>query len=264
MDWSHAFWLAVVQGLTEFLPISSSAHLILMPHLFGWRDQGLYFDVATNTGTLIAVLVYLRKEVWRLLLAWLGSLGGGGLTRDARLAWAVIWGTVPVGAAGLVAAHYSDALRTPLIIAVASIGFGLLLWWADRRRHSSRDEHDVNWRDVLVIGVAQALALIPGTSRSGITMTAGVFRGLSRKAAARFSFLLAIPVSVLAGGLDVVHLITHPTALPWGTFAFAVAVSGVAGYACIDLFLRLIDRIGFLPFVIYRVALGLVLLAFFL
>lgn len=264
MDWSHAFWLALVQGLTEFLPISSSGHLILMPHIFGWKDQGLYFDVATNTGTLFAVLVYLRREVRDLLVAWVKSLAGGGLQREARLAWAVLWATIPVGLAGLLMAKFAgDALRTPMVIAATSIFFGILLWWADRQCRGQRDEYDVGARDVIVIGVAQALALIPGTSRSGITMTAGVFQGLSREGAARFSFLLAIPVSILAGGLDVVHLITNPETLPWGVFAFAMLVAFVSGYACIDIFLRLISRIGFTPFVIYRVLLGMLLVVVF-
>lgn len=263
MSYLHAFWLALVQGLTEFLPISSSAHLILMPRALGWSDQGLHFDVATNTGTLLAVLLYLRREVRDLLLAWLRSIKSGKTSQDARLAWAVIWATVPVGAAGLVAADYADHLRTPLVIATTSIGFGLLLWVADRSR-GQRSVYQIRTADVVVIGLAQALALIPGTSRSGITMTAGVFQGLSRQGAARFSFLLAIPVSVLAGGLDVVHLITHPQALPWGIFGFAVLVAFISGYACINLFLRLIERIGFTPFVIYRVALGAVLLFLYL
>lgn len=263
MSYFHAFWLALVQGLTEFLPISSSGHLIIMPQLFGWPDQGLYFDVATNTGTLFAVLLYLRRDVRDLLLAWLRSIGGGEPSQDARLAWAVIWATVPVGAAGLIAADYAHHLRTPLIIAVTSIGFGLLLWVADRNR-GRRSAYQIRAVDVVVIGFAQALALIPGTSRSGITMTAGVFQGLSRQGAARFSFLLAIPVSVLAGGLDLVHLITDPQALPWEIFGFAVLVAFASGYACIGLFLRLIERIGFIPFVIYRVALGGVLLLLYL
>lgn len=259
MSYSHAFWLALVQGLTEFLPISSSGHLILLPQLFDWPDQGLYFDVATNTGTLLAVLLYLRRDVRELLFAWLGSIRRGALSREGRLAWAVLWATVPVGAAGLLAASYADYLRTPLVIATTSIGFGALLWAADRSR-GRRSAYEIRIADVIVIGFAQALALIPGTSRSGITMTAGVFQGLSREGAARFSFLLAIPVSLLAGGLDVVHLITHPQALPWAVFGFAVLVAFLSGYACIGLFLRLIERIGFAPFVIYRVALGVVLL----
>ena len=259
MSYLHAFWLALVQGLTEFLPISSSGHLILLPQLFDWPDQGLYFDVATNTGTLLAVLLYFRRDVRELLLAWMRSIRRGGLSREGRLAWAVLWATVPVGAAGLLVANYADYLRTPLVIAATSIGFGALLWIADRSR-GRRSVYEIRFTDVIVIGCAQALALIPGTSRSGITMTAGVFQGLSREGAARFSFLLAIPVSLLAGGLDAVHLITHPQVLPWELFGFAVLVAFISGYACIGLFLRLIERIGFAPFVIYRIVLGVVLL----
>lgn len=265
MNYWHAFWLALIQGLTEYLPISSTAHLVLVPPLLGWRDPGLFFDVATNTGTLLAIIIYLRREIVQLLGAWGRSLTGRGLDREGRLAWAVLWGTIPVAVAGLVFAHAVETwLRSPIIIAVASIGFGALLWWADRRATGRRSEYDVRAWDVVVIGVAQALALIPGTSRSGITMTAGLAQGLSRTSAARFSFLLAIPVSVLAGAFDALHLLTNPQTVPWPAFGFAALVSFVSGYAVIDLFLKFVERIGYAPFVVYRVLLGLFLLAYFL
>lgn len=264
MNYWHAFCIALIQGLTEYLPISSTAHQVLMPPLLGWRDPGLFFDVATNTGTLLAIIIYLRREVVQLLGAWGRSLAGGGMNPDARLAWAVLWGTLPVAVAGLLFHHAVETwLRSPIVIALASIGFGLLLWLADRSAKGGRDEYSVRAWDVVVVGVAQALALIPGTSRSGITMTAGLAQGMTRTAAARFSFLLAIPVSILAGGFDALHLLRATTPVPWAAFGFAALVAFVSGYAVIGLFLRFVERIGYTPFVIYRVLLGVFLLFYF-
>lgn len=264
MNYWHAFWIALIQGLTEYLPISSTAHQVLMPPLLGWHDPGLFFNVATNTGTLLAIIIYLRREVVQLLGAWGRSLAGGGLNRDARLAWAVLWGTLPVAIAGLAFHHAVETwLRSPRVIALASIGFGLLLWWADRAAKGRRSEYEVRAWDVAVVGVAQALALIPGTSRSGITMTAGLAQGMTRTAAARFSFLLAIPVSILAGAFDALHLITAPASVPWAAFGLAALVAFVSGYAVIGLFLRFVERIGYTPFVVYRVLLGGFLLFYF-
>ncbi len=255
---------ALLQGLTEFLPVSSSGHLVLLPHLLGWRDQGLAFDVAVHVGTLAAVVVYFRAEVRRLVRAWLGSLAGAPADRDARLAWGIVLATVPVGLAGLLFHSLVEAyLRSPQAVAWPTIGFGLLLGWAALRAVERRDEATLTWRDALLVGLAQVLALIPGTSRSGITMTAGLMLGLDRAAAARFSFLLAIPVIVLAGGLETVELAGAREPVAWGALAVGVGVSAVSAYLCIDVFLRLLARIGYLPFVVYRVALGVVLLLVF-
>ena len=265
MDHLHAIALALLQGFTEFLPISSSAHLILLPRLLGWEDQGLAFDVAVHVGTLSAVVLYFRRELVPMARDWAASLLTRRQTRDSRLAWAVLWGTVPVGLAGLAFKGYIEAeLRSALVIAATTIGFGLLLWWADAKGRGRRDEYQLGWRDILVVGVAQALALIPGTSRSGVTMTAGLMLGLSREGAARFSFLLSIPVIVLAGGLSTLDLLQEPVPVDWGSMIIGVVTSAITAYACIHFFLKLLERIGMLPFVIYRLVLGAVLLALFL
>ena len=261
----HQLILALVQGLTEFLPISSSAHLILLPKLAGWVDQGLAFDVALHVGTLTAVIIYFRHELMRMSHDWLQSITARRHTPDSRLAWGVIAGTIPVGLCGLFFKNIVEtALRSPLVIAVATIGFGLLLWWADYYGKRIRDEHTITRKDILIIGIAQAIALIPGTSRSGITITAGLMVGLTRPAAARFSFLLSIPVIVLAGMLETIDLIkTHISAVEWDAMLIGAGVSAVSAYFCIHFFIKLLDRIGMLPFVIYRVLLGCILLLVF-
>lgn len=264
MDPVHVLILALVQGLTEFLPISSSAHLILMPYLFDWPDQGLAFDVAVHVGTLLAVLVYFLGEVRAMVRSWLASVLGGPSTPDSRLAWALIVATLPVVVAGLAMNSVEDRLRDPVVIAAATGFFALVLWWADGYARPGKDEHGLTWRQVLWIGFAQVLALIPGTSRSGITITAGLALGLSRRAASRFSFLLAIPVIFAAGSLKTYDLVALPDPTPWGAVLLGVAISGLAAYLCIHWFLRLVERIGMLPFVIYRILLAAVLLALYL
>ncbi len=261
MDMVHAALLALLQGFTEFLPISSSAHLILLPRLNGWEDQGLAFDVAVHVGTLVAVIAYFRDELRPMVVDWARSLSERRLVGESRLAWGVLFGTIPVGLAGLA---FKDAvetsLRSPLVIAATTIIFGVLLWWADASGRRVRSEHTVGWKDVLVIGVAQAIALIPGTSRSGITMTAGLMRGLDRQGAARFSFLLSIPVITLAGGLSAIELIGAGEKVVWAPLLVGTAVAAVSAYLCIHFFLKLLERIGMMPFVIYRLILGGVLL----
>ena len=264
MDGLQVTVLALVQGLTEFLPISSSAHLVLVPVLSGWQDQGLAFDVAVHVGTLAAVVAYFHQELAAMAGAWRRSLRSGAAGPEARLAWAVLFATVPAGLAGLAFKDYIELqLRSPLVIAWATIGFGVLLGWADLAGRRRRDEHQIAWFDVLVIGCAQALALIPGTSRSGITITAGLALGLSRQGAARFSFLLSIPIIALAGGYEVFGLLQRPTEAHWGVLILGSLLSAFSAYLCIHLFLGLLDRIGMLPFVIYRLALGGALLWLF-
>ena len=265
MDIIQIITLALTQGLTEFLPISSSAHLILVPVLTGWEDQGLAFDVAVHMGTLAAVVLYFRQEIAAMAVAWAGSLQGQGLTADARLAWAVLFGTLPAGLAGLLFVGFIEAhLRSPLVIATTTIGFGLLLWWADASGRRQRNEHTITWKDVLIIGIAQALSLIPGTSRSGITITAGLAVGLTRKAAARYSFLLSIPVTILAGGLETLKLIRLPGGTDWTALFLGAVISALSAYLCIHFFLKLLERIGMLPFVVYRLILGIGLLFLFI
>ena len=260
MDNLHAIYLALLQGLTEFLPISSSAHLILLPRLLGWADQGLAFDVAVHVGTLLAVLVYFREDVSRLLIAWLRSLGSRQTDADARLAWFVILGTIPAAVLGLLLHDVIETwLRSPLVIAAATIGFGVLLGVADWRGRQQRDEHALRIGDVVIIGLSQALALVPGTSRSGITMTAGLALGMTRSAAARFSFLLSIPLIMMAGGYESLKLVQQAAPVDWLAILTGAGVSAVSAWLCIHFFLKLIERIGMMPFVIYRLLLGAVL-----
>ena len=264
MDWLQIVVLSIVQGLTEFLPISSSAHLILVPVFTDWDDQGLVFDVALHIGSLSAVVLYFRHELVSMVASWCRSVAGRSTDEDARLAWWVIVATLPVGLAGLA---FQDSIetvmRSPLVIAGGLIGFGLLLAYADWRRRGSRSEYQLNWQDALWIGAAQALALIPGTSRSGITMTAGLLLGLNREGAARFSFLLSIPVIVLAGGLEIVGLAGTSGPVDWGALVMGALLSGISAYLCIHFFLVFIKRIGMQPFVIYRLLLGVALIWLF-
>ena len=264
MDFIQIIILAIVQGLTEFLPVSSSAHLILVPVLTGWQDQGLAFDVAVHVGTLSAVILYFRKELIKMTQSWFKSVMGKGFDNDAKLAWAVLFGTIPVGLSGLLFKDFiSENLREPVVIASATLVFGLLLWFADTKGRRARDEYTINWKDVLIIGCAQALALIPGTSRSGATMTAALMMGLSRQAAARFSFLLSIPVIVLAGGLETKDYLEHASITDMQPLMMGALLSGVSAYFCIHYFLKLLERIGMMPFVIYRIALALFLYVMF-
>lgn len=189
MDLIQVVVLAVVQGITEFLPISSSAHLILVPIFSSWADQGLAFDIATHLGTLVAVILYFRRELHAMSREWIESLLTKRSTANSRLTWAVLLGTIPVGLAGITFKGLIESdMRSPLILAGGLIFFGVLLGWADWRHAGKRSENQMTWKDVLVIGCAQALALIPGTSRSGITMTAALMMGFSRESATRFSF----------------------------------------------------------------------------
>lgn len=257
--------LALVQGFTEFLPISSSAHLILLPHLMGWQDQGLVYDVAVHFGSLFAVILYFRDDIRKVLFAWFSSVSGGAATEESRLGWAVIVGTIPAVIAGLLIKDYVETvLRSPLVIAAATIIFGLLLWYADRTATHKRTEKTLGIKDAIKIGLAQAVALIPGTSRSGITMTAGLMLGLTRQAAARFSFLLSIPLILAASGLKTRDLISGGETVDWFGLSFVTVLSAISAYICIHFFLKLIDRIGMTPFVIYRLLLGVFLIWFFM
>jgi undecaprenyl-diphosphatase len=244
----QAIILACVQGLTEFLPVSSSAHLILVSQWLHWPDQGLAFDVAVHVGTVVAVLFYFRAS-WRKFLT-IKHLMYIGIA------------TLPVGLVGLFGKHGIEThLRSAEVIAMATLGFGVLLGISDRWGSKQRTFSHFALKDALWMGFAQAFALIPGTSRSGITLTAGLAAGLTRTTAAQFSFLLSIPVIVLAGGLEMVTLHQQAIAVDWGLFCVGVFVAGMVGYACIHVFLRCLERWGVWPFVMYRVFLGLYLLS---
>lgn len=264
MDLLQIIVLALVQGITEFIPVSSSAHLLLVPVFANWPDQGLAYDVALHVGSLIAVLIYFRKEIGRMIIAWFRSIFYREFNEDSKLAWAVVLGTIPVGVAGLLFRDWAHtAMRSPLVTAFGLIVFGFALAWAGWRSRGERSEYQMSWKDILYIGCAQALALIPGTSRSGITLTAALLLGLSREAAARFSFLLSIPVIVLAGLCETQDLVSAGENVDWNAVGLGVLVSGASALLCIHYFLVFIRKIGVQPFVVYRIALGLLLLFLF-
>lgn len=258
--------LAFVQGLTEFLPISSSAHLILAPLLFGYELQSLAFDVAVHLGTLGAVAAYFRREIAAMALAMVGSVARRRMdSPDARLGWMIVIATLPLFVLGLPLKELLELLRqddrlVALVIAGTTIGFGALLWVADARGRRARDEHSVDWRDALFVGVLQAIAIIPGTSRSGITITAGLLLGLTRQAAARFSFLLSIPTILMAGGLETLELLGSEGPVDWTPLWLGALLSFVVAYLTIHFFLKFIDKISMLPFVLYRFLIGGVIL----
>jgi undecaprenyl-diphosphatase len=261
MELYQAVILAIVQGLTEFLPISSSAHLILVPEVLGWQASGLAFDVAVHVGTLLAVMVYLRKEIGQVIPAWLGGWRGFSWNNDGQLGWWVVVATIPVGLVGLLAGDIIEQhLRTPLIIAATTLGFGLLLGWADSSGDKNAEQlASVTLKQSLIVGAAQALALIPGTSRSGITMTAMLALGYSRVAAAKFSFLLSVPAIALPGLLKTAELASSDQAVAWDILIIGAAVSAIVAFLCIHWFINLIQRVGMRPFVFYRVLLAIVI-----
>ncbi len=265
MDLIQILALAIVQGLTEFLPVSSSAHLILVPIIFEWPDQGLAFDVAVHVGSLVAVMVYFRKQLQRMSRDWVQCLIARKQVGESGLAWAVIIGTIPAGLAGLLLNDYIELnLRSPLVIAAATIIFGFLLWYASAKGKQNRSEHNLTIADILFIGVMQAVALIPGTSRSGITITAGLLLGLRSDAAARFSFLLSIPLIMASGGLKTIELIQDSVAVDWQALIYGAVLSAISAYICIHYFLKLLEKVGMMPFVIYRLALGTLLIVLFI
>lgn len=266
MDIWQIIVLALIQGLTEFLPISSSAHLILVPELTGWQDQGVAFDVAVHVGALVAVISYFRHELQHGMYEWWRATRTGQQSAESRLMWGVIVGTIPVGVIGLTftLTGLSDQLRAPLVIAIATLLFGLLLWWGDKIGKKNRDEYSLSWQDITLIGMGQALALIPGTSRSGITITVALLLGLHRQAAARFSFLLSIPAITLAGLSAVKDLLTEESvAIIWFDLLLGMTLSAISAYLCIHFFIKLINKMSLLPFVVYRMILGLFLLWYY-
>jgi undecaprenyl-diphosphatase len=261
MDLSHIILLSLVQGLTEFLPISSSAHLILTPWLFGAELQSLAFDVAVHLGTLAAVMLYFRRELLAMTLALFTRSQEADRVRERRLAGMLVLATLPLLALGLPLKALLELLREDarllaLVIAVTTIGFGLLLWLADVRGRRAKDEYQMGWKAALLIGIAQALAIIPGTSRSGITMTAALLLGLTRQASSRFSFLLSIPTILLAGAVETRELLSTAVPVDWTALWLGALLSALVAYVTIHLFLRLIERLSMRPFVLYRLLLG--------
>ncbi|CAM4017412.1 undecaprenyl-diphosphate phosphatase [Pseudoalteromonas byunsanensis] len=258
--------LALVQGLTEFLPISSSAHLILPSQILGWADQGTAFDVAVHVGTLLAVVIYFRKEVADILVAWFGSFGAQGKSDDSQLGWWILIATVPSLIIGYLVKDFVEVYsRNAWIIATTTVVFGLLLWYADKSAKQIKTIYQLNWLSALLIGLSQVVAMIfPGTSRSGITMTVGLLLGLNKQSAARFSFLMSIPVIAAAGSYYVYKLSSSEEVINWNAIVLGSILSFITAYACIHFFLKVIERMGMMPFVIYRLLLGGALFAFLL
>ncbi len=249
--------LAIVQGLTEFLPISSSGHLVLVPYLVEWPDQGLAFDVAVHFGSLLAVCAFFRNDLLGLLRGGLQVVSGDIRSPQATMALGIALGTIPAAIAGLLFAGWIEAnLRDPRIIVYTLAGYGILMALADRYARRDKSITEIRVRDALIIGVAQALALVPGTSRSGVTITAGRLLGFERQDAARFSFLLSAPVILLATVYKGAELILGDNEVAWGELSLGVVVSAVVAYISIEFFMRVVTRIGLAPFAIYRLLLA--------
>jgi undecaprenyl-diphosphatase len=270
MSLVQAIVMALVQALTEFLPVSSTAHLILFPWLLHWQDPGEAFDVALHAGTLLAVILYFFKDWLALAICGLGGKYPANapteeVAQHRRLFWYMVIGTIPGAILGkLFDKQIEEHLRTPMIIGVSMIGVGLLMWWADAQAKQTRKVEQSNMGDAITIGTAQAAALWPGVSRSGITITAGLFRNFTREAATRFSFLLSAPLIAGAVAAKLPGLIKMHKAgtldLPLSTLAISILVSGVAGYLVIAFFLRYLQTRTLKPFVIYRVIFGIIVL----
>lgn len=257
MDAMQALVLALIQGLTEFLPISSAAHLILPSQILGWPDQGQAFDVAVHVGTLLAVVLYYRRDLWAMTAGAGRGLTERRMNADLRLGLLVVLATVPAVIVGFLAKDLvENELRSVAVIATTTVVFGVALWLADRWGKRRRGMETLGVGSALIIGLAQAVALIPGVSRSGITMTAALAVGFRREDAAHFSFLLSVPVILGAGLLKTLDLMESSTPVPWGLMALGVVVSAVVAYLTIMFFLKLLERIGMLPFMIYRLLLG--------
>lgn len=252
----QAIVLGIVQGLGEFLPISSSAHLILVPWLFKFPDPGLTFDIALHFGTLIAVVLYFWKDWWKLLL--------GGLTNrhtvEGRLFWYLVIATIPGAAAGFLLENKAETIfRAPILIGIMLIIMGLILYWADRSSFKMTELGDASFGTTLAIGLSQALAIIPGVSRSGITMSAGLLGGLTRESAARFSFLLSTPIILGAVLVKIPKLLANPAMVDLN-FIVGVVVSFITGLLSIGFLLRYVQTRNFLPFAWYRFILGAIVI----
>lgn len=252
MTIGQAIVLGLCQGLGEFLPISSSAHLVLIPWLFHWEDPGLTFDIALHIGTLIAVIIYFWKDWLRLVTQGFTA----PRTTDGRLFWYLVIATVPGAIVGYALEQKAETIfRTPLLIAVSLIVMGAILFWAESKSAKKDDLKNITLRTSFLIGLSQALAIIPGVSRSGITITTGLLSGLNREAAARFSFLLSTPIILGAAIIKVPHLVRQPGMINTN-FLIGMVVACITGIASISFLLRYIQTKTFLPFVWYRFAIG--------
>ncbi|SDU71680.1 undecaprenyl-diphosphate phosphatase [Jiangella alkaliphila] len=267
MEWFHAVVLGVLQGLTEFLPISSSAHLRIYPELFGWEDPGAAFTAVTQIGTESAVILYFARDIGRIISAWFRSLVSSSSGRrrratydpqDARMGWFVIIGTIPIGALGYVLRDViEDDFRSLWIIATTLVVLGVILGIADRVGRKERTAADLTYKDAVLIGFAQAMALIPGVSRSGASISMGLFLGLDRKAAARFAFLLAIPAVLGSGIFEWPSAMDEGSVYGAGPTILATVVAFFVGFGVIAWLMSWLEKRSFAPFIVYRIALGL-------
>jgi undecaprenyl-diphosphatase len=262
LSWLQAIVLGISQGLTEFLPISSTAHTLIVSKLLGWPDPGAAFTAVTQVGTELAVVIYFRQDIARILKAWFSSLTKKSerANPDAKMGWYVIIGTIPIGIAGLAfKSSIETTARNLWLVAATLIVMGILLGLADRFARHTKSEADINTKNAVLFGLGQALALIPGVSRSGATITAGLAMGFKRDVAARYSFLLAIP-AVFASAALTAGDISSDSFVNWPATIVATIVAFVVGYFVIASLMKYLQTRTFLPFVIYRIALGTLLM----
>jgi len=262
----QAVVLAIVQALTEFLPISSTAHLVLIPWLFGWKDGGLTFDVALHAGTLVAVIIYFFRD-WVQIVAQGFGLNAGSdpdLKQNRSLLWLLAAGSIPIGIVGYLFDKQADTTwRQPYVIGTMLIVVGVVMWMAERRRIGSKSLSTIQLSDSIAVGLAQAVSVIPGTSRSGATISAGLFRNMNREAAARFSFLLSTP-AIAAAVLKKFWDVRKEGGIPADMRApivVGIVVSGLLGAVVIAFFLRYLRRSSLMPFVYYRIVFGIIVIA---
>jgi len=262
VTWFQAIVLGVIQGLTEFLPISSSGHLLIFSQLFGWTDPGAAFTAVTQIGTEVAVLIYFAKDIWRILGAWFGQFAHPE-TRgdpDVRMGWLVIVGTIPIGLLGFIFSDQIETIaRNLYLVSFTLIVFGIVLGVADRTARSIHTLGELTVRDGIIFGLAQAVSLIPGVSRSGATISAGLFMGYNREAATRYAFLLAIPAVLASGFYQALDIGSDP-AVAWGPTILATIIAFFIGYAVIAWLIRYVSTNSYMPFVIYRIGLGTLVL----
>ena len=262
ISWFEAIVLGLVQGITEFLPISSSAHIFVVSQLLGWQDPGAAFTAVSQIGTELAVIVFFRRDIARIISAWARSLFTPALRSgiDARMGWYIIVGTIPIAVIGLIFSHQIEtAARNLWLVSGTLIGFGIILGVTDALGRHRLALANLSAKDGILFGLGQALALIPGVSRSGATISAGLMLGYTREAAARYAFLLAIPAVVASGLYEATKIGSDPT-VEWGPTILATVIAFVTGFAVIAWLLRWVSTRSYLPFVIYRIALGLLLI----
>jgi undecaprenyl-diphosphatase len=263
----HAIVLGIVQGLTEFLPVSSSAHLIIVPWLLGWDDGGLTFDVALHVGTLISVILYFFRDWLQIIAQGFGLMIGrdSGLSKNRNLLWLLVAATIPGGLFGFLFEKQAEtSLRSPYVIATTAIGIGIVMWIAERVGRKQKDISHISPIDAMLIGTAQALAIIPGVSRSGVTISAGLFRNLDRESAARFSFLLLTPITAGAALKKFWDLHKHEGGIPpemHAPFIVGMIVSAIVGALAIQFFLNFLRHRSLNLFICYRILFGIMVIA---